>query len=165
MRKLSQAFAIFLGTLAIAGTCFSAQVLTPQTAVVVSLYKHFAFEAVIEEPDLENGFLDSSREILLSYLTPSLAQLIIKDRKCAADTHKVCKLDFLPLWNSQDPSSARIRILPTKMKERVEVQLQYGSETRVLTFFFTRTNRGWRIRDIGYENEQKSLVELLGETK
>ncbi|MFZ6817182.1 hypothetical protein [Undibacterium sp. Ji22W] len=165
MRTISLLIAVLLGVLTFSVTCFAAQALTPQKALVAKLYKNYAFEAIRDESDLDGEFLDRPRNVLLSYLTPSLAKLVLKDRKCAADTHEICNLDFMPLWDSQDPTGAIVRILPTSKNDEVNVQLRYGSETRTLTYFLTLTNLGWRIRDIAYENGRKSLVDILGRAK
>lgn len=138
---------------------------TPQVEVVTKLYKDFAYEAVIEEPSNATGFIDSPREVLLSYLMPGLADLILKDRKCAADTREICNLDFMPLWGSQDAAGVTVRISSTNANDKVKVQLKYGVGSRMVTYSLAITKQGWRIQDIGYEKGRASLVQILTPTK
>jgi hypothetical protein len=70
----------------VSGIGLAAPPMTPQVAIVANLYKEFACEAVVEEPEIGEGFLDSSSAALTKYLTPMLANLILKDRKCAYET-------------------------------------------------------------------------------
>lgn len=165
MKAAFQAIAIIFAVVVLTGTCYAAQARTPQVALVAKLYKDFAFEAVLDEPSLGVGFLDSPRDVLLSYLTPSLAELIFKDRKCVADTHEICNLDFMPLWDSQDAAGAAVRFLPMSTNDKVKVELRYGSGTRTLIYFLKHTKRGWRIQNIAYEKDRASLLEILGPEK
>jgi hypothetical protein len=143
-------------------TCHAKEPQSPQVAIVVKLYKHFAYEAVLDSPNDGPGFINSPRPVLLSYLTPELTDLLLKDRECVDRTEEMCKLGFAPLWDSQDPAGVTVNISPTASKEKVMVQLRYVSAPRTLIYHLMLTTAGWRIQNISYENDRTSLAKILG---
>lgn len=142
--------------------CSATPALSPQVAVVAELYKSFAFETAIQEPNLGPIFLNSPRSALLNFLTPTLTDLILADSKCAAETQEICKLNFSPLWDSQDPSGSTVRIIGTNVPSKVKVEVRYSSETRVIFYQLSLTPNGWRIKDIQFERNHRSLAKILG---
>lgn len=130
---------------------------------VVRLYRDFAFEATIEAPDLSRqGFLEQSRSILERYVDSNLANLILRDRQCEERTKEICRLDFLPMWDSQDPAGATVRIAATRDANDVTVALAYpGTPGNVtLNYQLVKTKSGWRIHNIRASNW--SLLKILG---
>jgi hypothetical protein len=153
---------VFLAMLSLAPACLAAPSISPQVAIVAKLYQDFAFEAVLEEPEPENAlFIDQSRHALLRYLTPKLADLLLRDRKCSETTHEICRLDFAPLWGNQDPVGAGVQVTPGATSETVNVRLRYFSSTSQLTYHLTHTAAGWRISNISYEEGRMTLSEIL----
>ena len=66
-------------------------------ATVVRLYKDYAWEAVVEEPNLvREGLLESSPGVLRKYFDGPLVALLLKDRNCG---QPMCNLDFMPMWD------------------------------------------------------------------
>lgn len=152
----------FVSALNIAAICAAAELPSPQVAIVAKLYQDFAFEAVLEEPTSENSsFIDQKKPVLLRYLTPSLAELLLRDRQCVKTTHDICRLDFAPLWGNQDPIGAGVKVLPGAASDTVIVRLRYPSSTTQLTYHLKHIAVGWRIRDISYEPEHSTLSEIL----
>jgi hypothetical protein len=145
----------------ITGACLAGPPISPQMAIVTNFYKDFAFEAVIDEPEHGPGFLESSPAVLMKYLTPRLSALILKDRACTAKTHEICKLDWLPQWESQDPIGATVKIKETSNTSKVNVEVRYQQETKILTYTLQHLNVGWRIKDISYGDGRQTLIETL----
>jgi len=130
--------------------------------VVRSLYDEFAGEAVLEDPETQKPLLDQSGVVLMRYFTPELSALILRDRECAARTREICNLDFSPIWDSQDPSGATVKMAgePTLGSVRTTVGYPNG-ERRELVFQLTKTSVGWRIADIVYAGDRQSLSQIL----
>jgi hypothetical protein len=143
-----------------ATTCTAAEPLSPQVAIVTMLYHDFAFEAVLENSVAE-GFIDQPKKVLIRYLTPQLAELLLRDRRCATTTHEICRLDFVPLWGNQDPSGSTVQVQPGASPDTVVVRLRYSSSTTQLTYHLTQSSSGWKIRDISYGQGQATLAEIL----
>jgi hypothetical protein len=150
-----------LALLGLAELCTAAPPLSPQLVLVTKLYKDFAFEAAIDETNAGRSFLESSRAVFLTYLTPKLTDLLLRDRECMAKSHGICNLDFDPIWDSQDPVGAVVRIMPTESVDKIRVQLRYASTTLTLTYHLSLTRSGWRIQDIIFEKEHVSLAQML----
>jgi hypothetical protein len=155
-----QSLAVALVLLLLASGSFAT---TPtQLKLVTGLYRDFAFEAVLEEPSAGGvAFVDQPKQVLLRYLTPTLADLLIRDRKCSAISQRVCKLDFSPLWASQDPIGAGVQISIGVIPDTVKANLRYPSGSRQLTYHLVKIGAVWRIRDISYSGQTSSLAELL----
>ena len=80
-------------------------------STVERLYHDYAWEAVISEPrDGLVGLMQESRVTLERYFDHSLAGLIVKDHECSERTHEICNLDFLPIWDGQDPVASDLTI-------------------------------------------------------
>jgi hypothetical protein len=119
---------------------------------------------VIEEPgcDARHEFVDQPQAVLSKYFDDRLVELWLADRRCAARTGEICKLDFSPIWDSQDPAGTFIRIVPTGDSSVVHVEHRHPAEKepRTLEYRLVSTRRGWRIRDISRRGEW-SLLQLL----
>ena len=121
------------------------------TAVVAQLYRDFAWEAVVEEPDWPgHGLLDQPRSLLSRYFDDTLVSLILKDRACAKRTKEVCRLDELPIWDSQDPAATALKIAATPDPTVVTVGFRYPANGQQITlaYHLVKTRAGWRIHDI-----------------
>ncbi len=152
-----------IGVLLLAGASALAAEETP-AQVVTRLYRDFAWEAVIEEPVAAGKTLvEQPRDVLRRYLDDALADLILADRACVRRTGEVCRLDFVPIWGSQDPAGASglhvsaARDTPDVVSVRFRTP---GGEPTKLTFRMKRTAGGWRIADIEY-GSSPSLVTVL----
>lgn len=131
--------------------------------VVVQLYRDFAWEAVVEQPRwLGHELLNQPRKVLARYFDWNLVALIRKDRQCVAKTREVCKLDFSPIWASQDPGASELKVTAGPAPDLVAVSLRHpGSGERLeLKYRLVKTQTGWRIADIRYGNDS-SLVSIL----
>lgn len=131
--------------------------------VVARLYRDFAWEAVVEAPNW-NGheLVRQPRAVLAQYFDDTLVRLWLADRACEARTHGVCTIDFMPIWDSQDPSGSFVSITPTRDSALVHVELRrpYDKDARTLNYRLVKTAVGWRIHDIVRPGKW-SLVSLL----
>jgi hypothetical protein len=133
--------------------------------VVAWLYRDFAWEAVMfygpfEEQD---SLLEQPSEILERYFSEELTLLILKDRKCVEESGLICRLDFDPIWASQDPGADDLKISPGDDFGAVSVQFIYPSNREKIRLVFKteKTEKGWRISDIVYERKERTFS-LLG---
>lgn len=148
--------------------CTSAAYAEPDTQsgaiqVVAQLYRDFAWEAIIDEPEwVGHDLLDQPRLVLERYFDHDLATLILQDRQCATRTHEICRLDFSPIWASQDPGASEIKIVADVRPDIVSVKFRYPSDgTKIkLSYQMVETNIGWRIADIRYSSGS-TLLSIL----
>jgi hypothetical protein len=117
-------------------------------AVVARLYRDFRADA--DNPAV--SFVDQPQSVLARYLEPSLAHLLRAERACVARTQAVCRLDFAPLWASQDPDARDVQVRGTRDPAVVIATLtgSEGSTATELTYRLVRTRAGWRVHDIKY---------------
>ena len=142
---------IFLVSLASAGRAQAATPVSGPVTLVTTLYKTYAWEAVIEQPDLSSSDLfEQPCSVLARYFDEHLVTLILQDRECAEKTHEVCRLDFMPMWSGQDPGATNLIIQQTDKAEIVSVQFRYpgNGELIKLTYQLSQSAKGWRISDI-----------------
>jgi len=124
---------------------------------VVRLYRDFAWEAVIDTPIDGPGFLSQSDAVWSRYFSPQLVRLLRTDRQCVLRTRETCKLDFSPIWASQDPCAARLKVVLGDTPTTVDVSFDYpGNGQRIgMKFLLVRSGAGWLIDDIQYANGQQ----------
>ena len=143
--------------------CVPAQAIeqAPVTTVV-RLYRDFAWEAVFDTATTGQTLLiDQPATVLKIYFTHRLAKLLVEDRRCAVRTREICKLDFQPIWASQDSAAMDLKIeTETPVSNVVTVKYRYPSTGELLQMKYdlTHTAAGWRISDIRYQ----SGISLLG---
>ena len=143
----------------------AAQHSTSSTAVatVAQLYRDFAWEVVVEEPEWPgHALLDQPRAILLHYFDPHLTDLLLAERACTNQSREHGRLEFMPMWGSQDPAATELKVLPTQDSSVVVVTFRYPSNggSIALTYHLQRNANGWRIRDIA-QGSRWSLLALL----
>jgi hypothetical protein len=162
MSRLSvSALPLLLGSI-YATTGLAADV-SPQVAVVRSLYERFSAEAVLEEPSPEGELVDQPMSVLSLYFDKELATLWLKDRDCVERSHEICRLDFSPLWDSQDAGGATVSIKPDTGVDSVQAVVTYGGkEKRRIHYELVRTSSGWRIHDVAFDGKRGSLRRILG---
>ncbi len=98
------------------------------------------------------------------FFTPDLSALIA--REAETEPGLVGRLDFDPLFDSQDPDARHLVVEPIKMAadgQRAEVRAVFedGGVRTVVRFELRRGEDGWRISDI-HGPRSGSLVRLLG---
>jgi hypothetical protein len=134
-----------------------------QRAIVAQLYHDFAWEAVMHQSTWK-GLLDQPHEILERYFDKKLTTLILQDRACAKK-EGMCRLSFLPIWGSQDPSASDLEVKQSDKSDMILVKFRYPSTNEIITLMYqlTKTSYGWRISDIsGNMNGSKwSLLSIL----
>ncbi len=142
-------------------TLFAAPPPTGSDAVVSQLYKDFAWETVADHAE-KPGLIDQPRAVLRRYFDDGLTNLILEDRACAERTHEICRLDFSPIWDSEDPGASGLKVSATKDPNVVRVTFRYpgSNELMELSYQMTKTKDGWRIHDIAYHSHA-SLLSLL----
>jgi hypothetical protein len=95
-------------------------------STVMSLYQDYAWEAVVAEPGKFGvGLMQAPKATLGQYFAPTLATLLAEDQACVERTQEICKLDFSPIWASQDPGAVGLTVEP-------------GSEPSVVRVRFTK---------------------------
>ena len=163
LRGLFLLTSLFLvGLIARDGLAVEGRGIREDVSVVRSLYDDFAGEAVLDEPGTRKQLLDQSQVVLARYFTPELSLLIRQDRDCAARTREICKLDFLPIWASQDPTGATVKIAGESTLGEVVADIRYpNGEKRKLIYRLKKVQAGWRIADIVYVDDGESLSRIL----
>ena len=134
---------------------------SPQVALVARLYQRFAYEAVLQRPP-QPGLRSQPRRRLQRYFTPGLSGLLRRDQRCVERSGAVCRLDFLPLWDSQDAAGTAVDVEPGATPDRVRVTLHGRGASRRVVYRLVRLRRGWRIHDIDYAGRTRTLRGLLG---
>ena len=130
-------------------------------STVQKLYRDFSWETVIVEPS-SPGLIDQPRKVLRKYFDEKLTKLILDDRLCAKTTRKICRLDFMPLWDAQDVGATDLAIQPTANSALVEVTFRSpgtSAQKKKLTYQLSLSAEGWRIGDI--KGQEWSLVSIL----
>jgi hypothetical protein len=124
------------------------------TQVVTRLYQQYSWEADPKFIDTDSTpLLDQPESELARYFDSELVSLLIADRECTRRSREVCRLDWDPIWDSQDPGAKHltIRSLHTNAV-LVRFRHPFTGEERRLEYHLTRTRAGWRISDIRYKN-------------
>jgi hypothetical protein len=136
---------------------------SPQLALVKKLYHDFAWETAADQSAAQQrGVPEQTLGVLSRYFDSSLSALIVRDEKCTKQTHEICRLDFSPIWDSQDPTDAKVRIFQGKSANTVTVNISYGNvESHELTYQLKQTSQGWRIKDIDFGSNRNSFVSIL----
>lgn len=155
-----------LASLLLLAPCAQAQA-GPSSDVVYQLYKDYAWEALFEDSGKVGGkpLLSQPRQVLARYFDDRLVRLLLKEQACLAQhTGEVCHLEFNPIFASQDPGAARLKIA-SSTPVQVEVQFTYPSDrsTVRLVYRMVQTRSGWRIDDIRYPGTKTSLKSLLSQ--
>jgi len=139
----------------------------PPDHVVRRLYRDFAWEALFSDPEVNRKWvvlIDQPEPVLRRYFTPKLAKLLVDDVRCAEAARAICRLDFSPIWASQDSGAHDVTVSSTAGGV-VDVGMSYageGERTR-LRYSLVKTTSGWRIADIVSLNDGWSLNKLLTE--
>lgn len=150
-----------LATLLAASTPRAAPVEAPVDTVRV-LYHDFAWEASATAPAGAVALSAQPRRALVRYFTPRLAGALAGDAACTGQTHGICRLDFAPLWDSQDPQPGTIGIESGPGEDRVTVRIHQPAlrDPLRMQYRLVHLAAGWRIADILYA-DGRSLRALL----
>jgi hypothetical protein len=126
--------------------------------IVFKLYRDYAWEAVMAAG--YDGLMQQPPQTLKQYFDDNLTTLILRDRKCS-EKGEICRLDFDPVWASQDPAAVDLIVEKTKKKDTIKVKFRYPSnnEKIELKYRVIQTPRGWRISDIS--GKDWSLLAIL----
>lgn len=159
MRNLFYAFIAALAIQVLALRVCSAAENGPKS-VVENLYRDYAWEAAPGN-SRRTVFINETQRNLEKYLTKTLASQVHKDSVCTEKTKEICKLDFSPLWASQDPEGALVLSITSRTEKAVEAQIKYPSgEIMSISFDVVETEFGWRIDDI--RTKDWALRRILG---
>ena len=132
---------------------------------VYRLYQAFAWEAVIAGPDYATPFIEQPEAVLNQYLTQELMVLLVQDRECVARTEEICRLDFSPLWMSQDPAAMGLTIVQASRPGEVSVSYRFpGSDEKTsMRYRLVEDSEGWRVSDVLYEGNVSLKALLSGD--
>lgn len=136
-------------------------------AAIRRLYATFACETVsVYACGPHGSFTDQPRSVLAQYFDEELVRLWFADRACrhVVDAEDICwfdKLDFSPIWSSQDAVGTTFLVRSTADPSVVivELHLQSGDQT-VLRYSLINTATGWRIHNIS-NGKLWSLLTML----
>ena len=127
-------------------------------AVVERLYKDYGWQAIVApRADANSAFGKElnwqSKAVLETYFDPALAALIVQDANCKIKTHELCQLEFDPIFSSQDPSAADLRVKQLA-PDRIAVEFRYPSNGEMIHLeYLLGTHAGQRrIVDVVYRN-------------
>ena len=148
MQSLLPAISVFLVSLNAA--CAQS---TPRH-VVTQLYQKYSWEADPRSTDTDSiPLLNQPEAELARYFDANLVSLLIADRECARRSGEVCRLDWDPIWDSQDPAAEDLTIRSLRTNAvLVRFRHPYTGEERALEYHLVNTRAGWRISDIRYKN-------------
>lgn len=140
---------------------------TDAVRVVAHLYKAYAWQAMASAGPTSELFgkplTDEPSSVLEAYFDTDLVTLIVRDARCR-DEHRgeVCRLDFDPIFASQDSAATDLEIQPGQ-HGHVAVSFSYpGAEKPVhLDYVMTRTAAGWRITDIVYPDLKSARLRRI----
>lgn len=108
----------------------------------------------MSETPLGAGYFGGQpRDVLERYLSKELAALILNDQECSERNGEPCNVNFLLLWNSQDPAATDLRISKADAANMVRVQYEYPHAGKIvkIDFKIEKFEHGWRITDIIHE--------------
>lgn len=163
VRRQGRSFVVFAVVVVSAGLAVVSGQQGNGVRTVAQLYRDYAWEAVVVEPDAAALVLvEQPRNVLSKYFDDELTALLLKDRECVRRTKGICNLEFSPLWASQVPGATELKVTGAADPSSVTVTFRHPGEktpTR-LQYRMRRTPAGWRIQDIVYD-EIGSLVKLL----
>jgi hypothetical protein len=140
--------------LILASASLAASAAESDVRLIERLYQTYAWEATDAQGKSKPHFIEEPLAELQKYLTPTLAQSLHRDRQCAKRTQQVCRLDFSPMWASQDPAAKNLRIEQGSAKSKVKVSFTNpGSGEQVeIEYELGQTPQGPRVRDIHYSS-------------
>jgi hypothetical protein len=133
--------------------------------VVASLYREHAWEVLFDTSEpahATDSLLLQDAEKLSQYFAPELVQLLAQDRACQQRVEGICNLSRDPIWASQDPVVAALRVDAGPAPHTVQVSFLNPLSKRqtLLIYVMTHTGQGWRIADIRY-TDTPSLQQIL----
>lgn len=121
---------------------------------IKSLYSYFPPATSPKSPTISNQNLTN----LNRFFNVNLARLIAKDNECAKK-EGVCKLEFDPIYSSQDDENAQVTI--KQIGEDVFADIAYPEQKVVqIKFELVKESQIYKISNISYPSK-KSLVEIL----
>lgn len=125
-------------------------------------YARYSWEASNSQSKSRTKFIDEPRAELQKYLEPRLAEALIRDRRCVRQTREICRLDFSPMWASQDPGAMELLFQQDYEASRVKVSFTYPSNGKriVIDYNLTQTTQGPRIKDV-YYSDGSALSHIL----
>lgn len=134
--------------------------------LVRQLYANVPCEAAFQEPGCpgDQELIAFSRDRLSQNSGRRLVELWLRDRVCVAKTREVCRLDFSPVWDSQDPAGEKVRIGPGESESSVVTELHRPPTSVVirLRFDLVQHSGSLRIRNIATSG-MCSMFELLSQ--
>jgi hypothetical protein len=96
------------------------------------------------------------------FLSTSLTKLIEQDNLCAETEGGICRLDFMPAYDSQDPDVTKINY--SCHSGQVTARLfERSQKPHNITYAFVRQNGRWVINDVIYPGQRRLSTILTGE--
>jgi len=121
---------------------------------VRSLYNAFPPATSPNAPTISNQNLVK----LKKFFNNDLANLIAQDNECAKK-ESICKLEFDPIYNSQDDESAKVTI--NQIGSDIFADITYPEQKIMkIKFELLKENQVYKISNIYYPSK-KNLVEIL----
>lgn len=136
-----------------------------EVAAVRALYARYAEEAAMDDT-LSPTLVSTPAAVLRLHLPDGLTRLLLRERACQQRTREICRLDFAPLWDSQDPTGTSVSLRWDSAPGRVVAELRRGDgSTRALAYSLVKLRAGWRIDDIDFGPGRPTVQQLLSAPK
>lgn len=101
------------------------------------------------------------------YFAPALTKLLVRDMAKSKKRNEVGRLDFDPFVAAQDwgPTKIDLKVTPGTSADRATGTARFTAEgekqATVVTLDLVKLPAGWRIADIHWSGQTKSLVAVL----
>lgn len=122
--------------------------------VLKQLYKAFPATGGLNDQSI----VEQKKVILEKYFDKQLSSLITRDNLCKQRTQEICKLDFDPIYASQDPEINNINYIVNK--GYVDVYLFYVGIKKPIKVIYSFNKENNKINNILYQ-DGTSLQNIL----
>jgi hypothetical protein len=126
-----------------------------------TIYKPYA-DAAAQEASVDVHQDEDARNARI--YVPELAALLARDRQEAEARGLSPRLDFDPLTYSQDWETTPVDITAEDAgpgKARGQATYTLFSKTTIIRFDLVKTNAGWRIADVHWNDDEEGLKDIL----
>ena len=128
---------------------------------ITRLYADYQWETKDDDLAKRAPLFSAPTPLLRRYLDTDLVRAVLRDRACQKRVEGECNLEFEPMWASQDPGGATVRVVATRDPGVVQALVRYaGDRTVTITYRLRWTTAGWRIADIGNPDVPSLLARL-----
>lgn len=106
----------------------------------------------------DKSILEANSKQLEKYFDSNLSRLLTRDIQCAKKNQGICKLDFDPIYASQDPEIKNIKM--TDNQSTIDVSLFYFGQNCPIKIIYFFDKKEGKIHDIKYP-DGTTLLKVL----